>query len=157
MNKIIKSVIIFFLLSTITLQTACRKDDICTLGGTPNLGIGFFDSTAPDDIKTVTDFYLIALPDNDTVYKAVSADSIKVPLNVNDNQCRFIFTKDTNNDTLLFSYGREPVFVSKACGYKTVFHQLQIDLIQDNNLWIKQIEILQTDITIDTINVKIYH
>ncbi len=157
MNKKWPSFIFIIILFTSALWTACRKDDICTQAGTPKLGAGFYDFNAPNDFKTAENFTLIALPQNDTLLKNVDVDSIHIPLDVNNDQCRFIFSKDQNNDTILFTYQRDYIFISKSCGYKSHFHQLNIDILPDNNPWVKQIDILNTDITTDTINVKIYH
>lgn len=147
------------LLSLILLVSlfACRKDDICTQGGTPKLGIAFYDVTNTDNPKEVANLYVIALPGQDTLYNNVSVSQIALPLNVNADQCRWIFTNNQNNDTLDFNYQREVVFVSKACGYKTIFKQLQIHLQPDSDNWIKQIELLTNNISTDTTHVKIYH
>jgi len=137
--------------------TACRKDDICTMDATPKLHLAFYDTTQPDTQKIISDLSVIALPDNDTISAHQSTAAIGLPLNVNTNHCVFILANQNNNDTLSFQYQRETVFISKSCGYKMFFHQLQVDLQHDNNNWIQQIEVLKTDIVSDTIHIKIYH
>jgi len=150
--------LITFTLSLVFFLSACRKDDICTGDNTPKLQIAFHDITNQDTLKQVENFYLIALPENDTVINNESVEKISIALNVNQDQSRYIFTDDTNNDTITFNYQREEIFVSKACGYKMIFKNLTHNLHQDNDNWIQQIEVLQSNIVTDTTtHVKIYH
>ena len=137
---------------------ACRKDDICTGNATPFLKIKFFAYNDTIE-KSVDTLYVIALPIQDTIVNGQNdITDVSLALNVNDDESNFAFISGQNNDTLAFHYTREKVFVSKACGYKILFHQLNIDIQQDNNNWIKQIEILENDIVTDTlVHVKIYH
>jgi len=137
--------------------SSCRKDDICTEPTTPKLQIGFYDFNQPEDKKVVEHLWVIALPQMDTFINDESKDSIALPLNVNENNTAFIFQQDTNKDTIYFNYSVENVFVSKACGYKAVFHNLQADLQTDNDNWIKQIELLKNEILEDTMHIKILY
>jgi len=156
MNKIFRFVVIFLFLSGLFL--ACRKDDICTEEATPKTGLGFYDLANPDTLKSVDLLTVIALPDKDTLIKKKEKSKIHLPFNVNADTCSFILVNDTNPDTLTFHYTREDVFVSQACGYRTIFHNLSIDLHPDNNLWIQDIIILYPDIiTSDSTYVKILH
>jgi hypothetical protein len=155
--KPFKTMIGLLTLTLLVSLSACRKDDICTQGGTPKLGIAFYDASNTDNLKEVANLYVIALPGQDTLYNNVSVSQIALTLNVNTDQCRWIFANNQNNDTLEFNYQREVVFVSKACGYKTIFKQLQIQLQPDADNWIKQIEQLTNNISTDTTHVKIYH
>ena len=153
----VKSFLLIFI-SVLTIFS-CRKDDICTEGGTPKLGISFYDnSSSTDTLKVVNDLTVIALPIQDTIINNKSPEHIDLPLNTGADNSQFILIKDNNPDTLNFSYTRENVFVSKSCGYMTIFHQLNLDLQQDSDNWIKRIEIINNEIKTDTItHVKIYH
>ena len=159
-----------FLLIFISVLTifSCRKDDICTEGGTPKLIISFYDFNVPVNniygfsfapvLKNVDTLTVVALPVLDTIIYKKALDHIGLPLNTAADNSQFILIKDNNPDTLNFSYTRENVFVSKSCGYKTIFHQLNLDLQQDSDNWIKRIEINNNEIKTDTItHVKIYH
>ncbi len=158
MNKnSFKNISILVLIGSLIGLSACRKDDICTEPATPKLGVGFYDESQPDEKKAVAHLTLVALPVLDTLITDKTIDSIAIPLNVNADNCRFILQQDTNKDTLVFQYQIERVFVSKACGYKAIFHQLQVALVPDNNNWIKQIELLKNEILEDTIHLKILH
>jgi len=153
-----KTIHIFILLLIITGFTACEKDDVCLAPMTPKLILRFVDNNSPDDYKEVSHLYVIAMPVEDTIYKNVSKDSIAIPLDVNQNTCTYKFVNDQNVDVLNFTYQRESVFVSKACGYKSVFHQLQTDVVPDSDNWINSINVEKQEVTIDTIaHVKIYH
>ncbi len=147
---------LWFFLASLAFYS-CRKDDICTAGGTPKLGLAFYDFTQPDTLKKVDNLTVLALPGVDTLIHNASLDELKLPLNVNTDSCRFVLMDDQNPDTLQFNYTRQRAFVSKSCGYKIIFHQLTIVLQQDNDLWIKQIDIIKTTVQNDTIHVKILH
>ena len=157
-----KTLLRFFLaiISLIFLGiTACRKDDICTGDATPDLKINFFDNNNPTTEKQVGSLYVTALPQQDTLIAGSSnVIELSLPLNVNDDESNFVFTSDQNEDTLIFHYTREQVFISKSCGYKILFHQLNVDLQSDNDNWIKQIDIIKHDVITDTlVHLKIYH
>ena len=159
----IKKVFTYYFFSLITLVSisvlSCRKDDICTGDATPDLQIKFFDYANTDTEKSVDTLYVTALPQQDTLlYGGSKVSELSLPLNVNDDSCHFVFTSDQNEDSIIFNYTREQVFVSKSCGYKTLFHNLNVDLQQDNDNWIKQIDIVKNEVITDTIvHLKIYH
>ncbi len=139
--------------------SACRKDDICTGDATPDLQIKFYDYNDTATEKAVGTLFVTALPQQDTLLNNLSnVIDVSLPLNVNDDNCSFVFTSDQNNDTLVFHYNREQFFVSKSCGYKILFYNLDVDLQQDNDNWIKQIDIVKNKVITDTIvHLKIYH
>lgn len=154
MNKTKYHFFVFFILF---FFLSCEKDDICLQPTTPKLVLTFNDAANPNEIKQLNNLTLIALPIQDTIiYNDI--DILKIPLNVNSDNCSFEMIKSGNSDLIQFSYQREDVFVSKTCGYKTVFHNLQITVLPDSNNWINSVEILNSEITIDTTtHVKILH
>jgi len=141
----------------LTSLSACEKDDVCLEKGTPKLIIKFFDAQQTTLVKKIDNLSLIALPLTDTlVFKNV--DSVAIPLNVNENNCVFKMIKGNNSDKVQFEYTTEEVFISKSCGYKSIFHNLQIDVTPDTDNWIKSIDIIKHNIIIDTVyHVKIFH
>ena len=156
-KNIFRNIILFLSLVLISI-TACRKDDICTDEGTPDLKIKFFDAGNHATEKTVDTLYVIALPKQDTLVAGqTKVSGLSIPLNVNADLSQFIFATKHNKDTLVFNYTRKTVFVSKACGYKVIFHQLNVDLQSDNDNWIKQIDIIYHDVVNDSTHLKIYH
>jgi hypothetical protein len=95
-------------------------------------------------------------------------DSIAIPLSVTQNTTKFILnlpgdiTKGTedNLDTITLVYLQEDIFVSRSCGYKTVFHEVQASLTVDDNNWIKLLEPTSDPLEITDeklAHVKIYH
>ncbi len=157
LKKVFRNFIITSSLPLIII-TACRKDDICTDDGTPDLQIKFFNATNHATEKKVDTLFVVAIPGQDTLIAGqTKVSGIAIPLNVNTDLSKFIFATPHNNDTLVFHYTRETVFVSKACGYKILFHNLNVDLQPDSDNWIKQIDIINHDIISDTTHLKIYH
>ncbi len=84
---------------------------------------------------------------------------------------RFILEKDTNLrldsdnttnsnvDIIEISYIPEFVYVSRACGYKSIFNNLSITLeASDGSSWIQNIDIIETTIENEnTVHVRILH
>lgn len=83
---------------------------------------------------------------------------------------RFILEKDTNLrlddntasnsniDILEINYIPEFIYVSRACGYKSIYNNLDIDLQTDDNNWINNIDIVETTIENEnTVHVRIFH
>jgi len=138
------------------LITSCEKDDSCIDPTTPNLVIEFYDYNDSENLKSIDNLSIIYLLTGDTI-EYENTDRVEIPLNVNDDLCSFKFIKDTEADIVLFNYQRENVFVSKACGYKTLFHNLSVN-IENIDYWIKDIEIINQEIVNDTsAHVKIFH
>ncbi len=158
MKKFTTKFIISFFFLILSVISACQKDDICTAGTTPDLQIKFFAYNDTVE-KPVDTLYVIVLPLQDTIINGRNdMINLSLALNVNADTTNFVLSSVHNNDTITFRYIRERIFVSKACGYKINFHDLNVDLQQDNDNWIKQIDILNHDIITDTVvHVQIYH
>ncbi len=146
------------LLLLLSVVYSCEKDDICTEPTTPNLVMRLYDNLSQDDFKSANNLTVLSLPDLDTIYKNVSKDSLIIPLNVNENTCQYKMIVGSNTDVVQCNYDREDVFVSKTCGYKTIFHNLQVNIIADSDNWIKNKVIINSEITTDNLaHVKILH
>lgn len=128
-------VLIFIFLFTFL---SCEKDDICVEITTPNLIIKFYDNNDPTVIKQITELTVWAEA-KDSIYINKSLDSIIIPLNLNENFTKYILENNTIKDTVKFTYNRNDIFVSRSCGYKTIFENLQIESNTAN--WIKSISI----------------
>jgi len=138
------------------LFISCEKDDSCIDPTTPNLIIQFYDYNNPENLKSIDKLSIIYLVTGDTL-QYENIDRVEIALNVNDDFSSFKFIKDTEADMVSFGYQRENVFVSKACGYKTLFHNITIN-IDNIDYWIKNYEIINQEIVIDTAtHVKIFH
>ena len=156
-----KKISILVLLVAI-LFSGCEKDDICaeTTSTTPRLIIDFYDFTNPTLKKNVTNLGILGDGQSAVIlFNGVS--SIEVPLEITKDltKYKFILNYDNSNpvfvntDFLQFDYTRNNVFVSRACGYKTVFTlnptspftQTDSDLL--DGLWMKNITVLQSNIS----------
>jgi len=128
-------IIIFIFLFTFL---SCEKDDICVETTTPNLIIKFYDNDNQTVAKQITELTVWA-DSKDSIYINKSLDSIAIPLNLNENFTRYIIENNTIKDTIKFIYNRNDIFVSRSCGYKTIFENFQIESNTTN--WIKSISI----------------
>ncbi|GAA4244118.1 MULTISPECIES: DUF6452 family protein [Winogradskyella] len=107
----------------------------------------------------------------------VNTNKIGLPLKIDDGlnnetiTTRYILEKDTNQridatgesntDILEITYKTEFVYVSRACGYKSIFTELSVTRDTDSEPWIANIEIEETiELTVEnenTTHVRIYH
>lgn len=112
------------------LSSSCERDDICSEATpvTPRLSIQFFDYNAPAVLKNVTGLKVREITsDNELVFNSVS--EIKLPLQTAQDSVTFEMTLNSSSlnpdliytDRLSFQYTRDNVYISRACGYKTVF------------------------------------
>ena len=154
MNKI--SILVFLVA---IISGGCEKDDICaeTTETTPRLIIDFYDITNPSLTKNVTNLGIIGEGIN-TVILFNGVSRIEVPLDITKDisKYQFILNYDNSNpvfintDFLQFDYSRNNVFVSRACGYKTIFTFnptspfTQTDSALLDGLWMKNITVLQS-------------
>ncbi len=111
----------------INTTSSCESDDICDpdTPTTPRLTITFYGGDGV--LKPVTNLYVVGQEMNpDSGFLFNGASTIHIPLNINENSAKYIFTlnyddrnpANTFTDTLEFNYSRETLYVSRACGYK---------------------------------------
>jgi len=174
-----KLLLLLFCLSLFT----CEKDDICEEGAAviPKLIVTFYDINNPNDKKEVSDMLVFGVDDANEVVifsgsSITTTDSIAFPLRTDSNVSKIVFHKDyavddndtpddTSDDFLLgnqdvidFSYVRESVYISRACGYITNYIELNSNIEADTNNWIIDSEIIIPTIENETeAHVKIYH
>lgn len=155
MKYIIRFTLGIFLL---TLVTNCEVDDICTETVlTPKLIVKFYDN---DDLtlpKKVTGIYVWA-EGKDSLYEDATADSLLLPLNNLTNTTKYLLSTGNQIDTLLVSYDKEDIFVSRSCGYKTNFSLPANPSITQH--WINGISMNETPqpvVNQNKAHVKIYH
>jgi Family of unknown function (DUF6452) len=175
--------IIIALLLLLSVFYNCEKDDICseTTPTTPKLIIRFYDISSQEETKNVTGLRVTAFDENNTEVlisnlNVVTADSINLPLRTDADLTKFVFHKeydiddnDTPNDTsddiilgnpdtITITYQREDVYVSRACGFKAIYNDLQTNLESDANNWIVSVEVINTVVENETTaHVKIFH
>jgi hypothetical protein len=169
---------IVLLLLVVLSFSSCEKDDICADETTPQLVIEFYDVTNPTVKKNVTNLKVtgfstdavpVPLPNSLGTFSGVSV--INLPLRTTDDITKYslILNSSTstsivpNEDFLQFNYTRQNLFVSRACGYKTIFELnspngvTRTDPAIPDLFWIQFINIQTT--TIDTeneVHIKIF-
>ncbi|WP_196893205.1 DUF6452 family protein [Aureivirga marina] len=148
---------IFIFLSLITIFISCDRDDICTDATTPRLIIQFYNNIDRTEKKQVTNFYIWA-QDRDSLpdYFGVNTDSIAIPLDVTEDFTNYLLSNNELVDNVNLTYNRADVFVSRSCGYKTIFDELEIPNFSTE--WIKEIEILNNNVEDESeTHINIYH
>ncbi|WP_396161365.1 DUF6452 family protein [Flavobacterium sp.] len=160
---------LFLFILLLVSFSSCEKDDICAKGTpvTPRIIIEFYDAAQPTVVKNVIQLGVIE-PNLTSGLAFTGVSKIQVPLKTNQNSTilRFIQNgSDTNAsndniDILTFNYQRVDEYVSRACGFKTLFYLNEtnpITLTADSNNWIQNIQVQQINIENENeVHVKIY-
>lgn len=149
--------------------SACEKDDICVGGEslTPNVVINLLDRLDPEVLKPAARIAVIANGFNDTLFFKSTA-KVELPLQINTNETTWdlVLYIPTANDTvyrkdqLKFTYTPEAMYVSKACGYKTIFHEFNAikTTSASADTWIQSINRLTNELTTtDNAHLQIYY
>lgn len=166
--------IITFLL----LAISCEKDDICTSqnADTSHLKIKFYDQLDQEVLKPVTNLLIVGV-DNSLKYGLESTrDSIVIPLRILENNTSYKLIKDYeiddngtptdssddfatgNEDVIILNYVNEELFISKACGFKNVFNDLNLGLPADTDNWILSSNVITNKIeNEDNAHIHIFH
>lgn len=175
------------LLLMLCALSACEKDDICSNDEptTPRLIIRFYDVAFPNDDtrKQVANLRIQGVGndnplENDSGNTIVATDSIIIPLKTTDSVTQYRLHKeyvyddnetpdDTsddiiegNEDIITITYNIENVYVSRACGYKSIFKNVSINLVPDSNNWIQLIRAVNDNQSVEDEqqqHFKIYH
>lgn len=171
-----------YLLLLVTLAFSnCEKDDICTDETTPRLILEFYDISNPTNLKDVTnlkvkaegaaDFIVFntSLLETDPTRYLFNGNKLELPLDILHDTTKYNLTlrsttpASANQDSLQFNYTRQNVFVSRACGYKTIFELnptpngvIKTDGATADGFWIQDINIQTTNIeTENEVHIKI--
>ena len=153
---------------------SCEKDDICpsTTQTTPRLVIEFYDLAAPDEILAVPGLFALGLDAEGMEVPIINEivttrSSISLPLKTDGILTEFKLYKSYdvidgvpsgNPDTIKITYDIENVYVSRACGYKTIFDIQAFAITTDSDQWMIGSDILIRKITNENdIHVKILH
>ncbi|SHF60465.1 hypothetical protein SAMN05444483_101748 [Salegentibacter echinorum] len=127
------------------LVMSCQRDDICpeTTQTTPMLVLRFYDAEDRDSPKTPTNLSIRAtVAGKDTaLYKTINRDSFAIPLRTDRNLTTYAFTLFDNadeeeedpdliakTDSLSFTYGREQIYINRACAYKVIYNSMKLTL-----------------------------
>lgn len=178
------SIIVTLIVIIAGIALSCERDDICgeTTATTPQLIIRFYDINNQDNTKQVRQLEVRGLDDDDmpleqTIGIRTNTDSIALPLRFTDEDIetstRFQLEKDadfadndnpdndSNIDIITVTYTPEFIYVSRACGYKSIFNfgtTGGITRDNDDDNWVINTELLNE--TIDNeqaAHIIIYH
>ena len=162
---------ILALILLVIVITNCERDDICpeTTATTPKLIIRFYDITAQTETLRVLGLQIQGVDSEDIYQSAFSTDSVPLPLKTYDNITSFKLHKEYiddgngnisgNEDIINIQYSPEEVYVSRACGYKTIYNNVELSVEDDGDNWIELIQI-ENPLTVDNeteAHVKIFH
>ncbi|OBQ52757.1 hypothetical protein JJL45_09805 [Tamlana sp. s12] len=136
---------------------ACEPDDICPEGvaTTPRLIIDFHDILNPDNKKNVFDLIAFGVGNDNVLsdYYFTDTDEVFLPLKTDVNTTQYTLISDAtvndngtpdddtddyiegNPDTITINYSREEVYVSRACGYKTIYKNVTLTIEPDADNW----------------------
>lgn len=127
MKKILS---LFAILLFAVSQTNCERDDICSESTptTPRIVIDFYDYNQPLVLKNVTNLEMQSV-DSDSTVTITGVSQLLLPLKTFEDVTTFRLTLNSLStdpaliytDNIQFNYQRQDVYVSRACGYKTLF------------------------------------
>ncbi len=169
---------LLFVVTFLTVIISCEKDDICTdtNADTAQLVIRFYDVADTDALKAVTNLLIVGENNSLTYGVESTRDSIAIPLRILEDNTSYTLIKDYeindngtpndttddfatgNEDNITVNYVNNQVYISKACGFKNVFENVNFNVTSDTDNWI-----LNTTIENNTIensnnaHVHIYH
>jgi len=159
---------------------SCERDDICaeSTPTTPHLIIRFYDVDDQEQTKQVRLLTVNGVDGDgnllENIISNTSTDSIVLPLYFQNEgivtKSRFELKRDSdfdndsnnttfsNTDIIEVSYTPEFVYVSRACGYKSIFNNAQNTIILDSEQWIFGYEIINPTIENEnSAHIILYH
>jgi hypothetical protein len=176
--------ILAFLMILGFASSSCEPDDICdpTTPTTPRMLIQFFNFNNANAANNVTKLKVIGegMTDEGVVLSpsatgdnryVTSGNSILLPLNPEADIVKYKFIMNygdrnpllVNEDNLEFKYTRQNIYVSRACGFKTIFDLdaqnpfTLTDAAPADQMWIKYVRVEQNNISDESIPIiKIY-
>ena len=133
----------------------------------PRVIIEFYEAANPTVLKNVTNLGVIE-PTFSEGKPFNNVSKIEVPLRTTADVTTLNFiengsdtdSSNDNIDAITFNYERVDEYISRACGFKTLFYLNDtnpIVLTTDGNNWIQNIEVIQPNIENENeVHVKIY-
>lgn len=171
--------IIIPLLAICFASLSCEKDDICSESTetTPSMHIAFYDINFPstETPKNVKKLRITGIGDPDPGVLpdydgSKSTKDAYLPLKTTESTTHYILHEDYklddngnvlgNPDTITVSYVRKEIYVSRACGYKTIYENVVITVEDDGDKWIQLLQAENDNQTVENesdIHYKIYH
>lgn len=137
---------------------SCERDDICPASTptTPKLIIEAYDAAVPENRKNIFGLRIQGIGNENVLegYNIITEDDIVLPLRTDATTTQYSLRKDTtinnngtpedtsddffegNEDIITITYTTEQVYVSRACGYKTIFNNVSFTIEPDGDNWI---------------------
>lgn len=142
MKKIITLLLLF-----VCIAFSCERDDICPedTPTTPRMVVEFRDVTTPDNTKNVTGLHIEDFDDSEHVldgYSITSEDQMLLPLKTDANETKYRIYKNYANtdgtitgnpDIITITYETTEIYVSRACGYKTIFENVLLTITPETS------------------------
>jgi hypothetical protein len=164
-----------FLLLVLFSLLGCEKDDICdeNTPTTPRLIIEFYSFSNPTVLKNVVNLKVTADGEIDSLDIFNGVSKIELPLKTvgtsTDLVTKYSFVLNSgaplteNTDFFQINYTKQEIYVSRACGYKSIFTLANTtpiiftDTTTPDGFWIKNINIETSNIeTENETHIKIY-
>lgn len=154
MKKLVSLLLVF----TFGLSS-CEKDDICDANTptTPRMVITFYDNNDPSVQRKISN--LTAVGEGMDVATGLSfagVSTISLPLKVNDTITTYKLTynaastvpADRNADVLTINYTTQNVYVSRACGFKTIFNVKSVNRTDPDGdtVWMSTVQLINPNI-----------
>jgi len=153
-----------FLVLLLPFLANCERDDICIDATTPHLIIRFYDNLNTNQTKNVNNLAIFIESDVDDIQIGsiiTATDSITIPLSVIEDFTKIRLSKNTTDDSgiideFTLNYTRNEIFVSRSCGFKTIYQEVQSS--GTTNEWIENISIINTTIENEqAAHISIFH
>lgn len=166
MKKIVSLILLVFL-----TFSSCEKDDICdaNTSTTPRLVIQFYDFSNLTVLKNVTNLKVIGEGMTEGIFFNGNGSTVSIPLKTTENSTTYRFILNSGSDSfssedeIKFDYSRENIYVSRACGFKTIFtFDSSIPIIHKSvpstkSKWMQNISVEKSNIVNENeTHVKIY-
>ncbi|WP_452221314.1 DUF6452 family protein [Lacinutrix salivirga] len=160
--------ILLLLLLSLSFIT-CERDDICSdnEATTPRLVVDFLDVLSPEDFKNVVGLRVQGIGNDNVLegFNVVNKNQVLLPLKttgdvnannelttsysmyrgfaIDDNDTPDDTSDDFNTgneDLINITYTTQEIYVSRACGFKTVFNIISFEVVPDADNWITIVE-----------------
>ncbi len=135
----------------IGITISCERDDICpeSTPTTPRLIVDLYDKDDQENQKNAFGLLVVGVGNEQVLpgYVVVTADDLILPLktDASPTQYRLILNAEFDNDgnltggnedIITINYVPEEVYVSRACGYKTIFKSVELIVEPDSDNWL---------------------
>lgn len=153
-------IILFLTVTSLFFFLGCQNE-FCVDTGTPQLILRLYNK---DTITKPKSLNLVVWAQNkDSLFEGqpINTDSLAIPLDTKNNSTTYFISQQVDADNvsteqITITYTTEDIFVSKSCGFKTVFNNVEITTTTNN--WLTQTTLTTTAITDEkNAHVQLFH